>query len=453
MDIKQTPYYPDIDPIINSKDSELLTAVNLTGVVHNVDEDYSLPIIVSLDLTRDYVQGVSDIIYLTARVPMGDYIRKIFKYRNNLEVTIWKKGIQLTGKKNKTLKSYKERFKAILPPEQNPLSEESDIDLFHHQDLNNEGFIDIRLQLVNLTIEPVRTITVGGIYRSLTNESLLKTIFGNALSNTKVKGKLSADKLHIYTLDNKEQRDHVVIPSHTPLMKIPQLIQKKHGGCYKGGIGHYIQNINEESIWFIYPVFDKQRFNKEKKKLIIYQVPTTTFDGMEKTYSFKNDLLTLINFGENKLKDTLDIEAIDSGIGFKKVLVDKMMDKSYTETKSGPIIDSKMLVMDLIHEEREDNNSFSFERKDPDINTYTESNVLMRKIVKQLTISWSNADSSYIYPGMPCQYKATRRGQKETWQGTVIGYQSFYKKVNDGDLKDASFIEHVALSLALFKLN
>lgn len=79
----------------------------------------------------------------------------------------------------------------------------------------------------------------------------------------KIEGKPLDLNIDIVKPNNDYVYDHVVVETGVKILDLPSYIQNKDYGIYNGNIGTYIQRYKDKLTIFVYPLFDKDRFNKE----------------------------------------------------------------------------------------------------------------------------------------------------------------------------------------------
>ena len=105
--------------------------------------------------------------------------------------------------------------------------------------------IEVEWQLIDLSVEKLRAVNVGGIYRKVKNEDLLKALITKSVVEIKVDEEHKAiETLSVYKADNQTQREHTLIADNTLLLTLPFYLQKKAGGVYSFGLSSYIQERN-----------------------------------------------------------------------------------------------------------------------------------------------------------------------------------------------------------------
>ncbi len=123
-------------------------------------------------------------------MPLGEYVVRLYPYRANLEFTI--KRIQLqesdSDKEPNTSISV-ERYKAVFLVNENPVIAGSEIERIDTASLNMIDIVDVKLQLLDRSLEPIRIKTVYGVFRNVTPKQMIHTLLVGESMKIQVDGK------------------------------------------------------------------------------------------------------------------------------------------------------------------------------------------------------------------------------------------------------------------------
>lgn len=417
--IEKSPIWADIKDIFESEAKPV--KFEYRAMVHTEKEDIPVFKILSLDCVRDYANNIGDIVKTEFVVPLGDYITRIYPYRTNLEFTI--KRITLTEETNKKLPNSKitiERYKAVFLVDENPIYTGSEYEHMDYESLNTMNIVNVKFQLLDRSLEPLRIKTVSGVYRQVTQKTLLHALLAGESMKIKVDGRTAIDGVDIVDPDNNEVKKHVILPSGTLLTAFPTYLQENMGGVYSAGIGNYIQAYNEKKMWFVYPLFRPGRFlNSKDDRAVFYAITSGKYNGTERTYFKDGSILKVATTGERKYKDSADIDYINSGSGFRMADPRSYLKKPVILTPDGPKPARGSLNTEVAAEPRKDGLNYA-PRVQASANPFKEYSRVNARNMARIDFIWENADPGLLYPGMPCKYIFLEDGKVVELQGTVV---------------------------------
>lgn len=446
--IEKTPLWPDIKSIINSGKKPI--KFEYRGMLHNVKEDIPILKITSIDIVKDYVTNISDLIQIEFKMALGDYMTRLYPYRNNLELTIKTielKEVSSDRETNTTIGT--ERFKAVFLPDENPVANLSEAESFDSESANKLTIIDVKLQLLNRSLEPIRIKTVSGPFREVTQKKLIYNLLGGESSKVLVDGKPAIDGIDIVDPDNTDIRKHAIIPDGTVISSLPSFLQEKMGGVYNSGIGTYLQRYNNKQIWFVYPLFNYTRFDKDVPKVIFYAVPEYRFAALDRTYKEDGKTIRIVVTSNRQYKDSADVQFMNKGVGFRMADANAFMKKPVVMTEEGP----KGLRTNLNHEvsitTREDGLNYApVSSSKISSNPYKEYSKVALMNLGQIDLVWENSNHELIYPGMPCKYVFLSKDKTIELRGTILYMHTLItlqsKTLNEVVYKNVS---HIGLSV------
>ena len=240
VDIKKTALWVDIQKVFI--DGPKTIRYSYTGILHTETDDYTVMKIVNLDIVRDYVKNVGDHVILEFVMPLGDYINVLYPQRGNLEFSIYREPLNETGESTDVNKATEiERYKAVFLVKEIRNIKASEYDSVDQQSLNLTDVLNVKLQLLNLSLEPLRIKTVGNNYPGVTAKQLISGIMLGESQKVLIDGKPAVDGVEMVEPDNQELLNQVIIPDGTKLSSVPTYCQERLHGVYNSGIGTYLQ--------------------------------------------------------------------------------------------------------------------------------------------------------------------------------------------------------------------
>lgn len=417
--IEQTPLWADIRSIMHATAKP--TRYEYRAMLHTEKEDLVILKIDSLDQVRDYVNNIGEVTQIEFKMPLGEYMIRLYPYRTNLELTI--KRILLTDDSNSRVQNSSiqtTRYKAVFLVDSNPVLTGTEYEQHDTETLNNLDIVSVKLQLLNRSLEVIRIRQTQGIFKQVTQKKLIHNLLAGESLKVQVDGKPSIDSINIVEPDNSDVRQHVIIPSSTIVTTIPSYLQEKMGGVYNSGIGNFLQRYKNRMTWFVYPTWNTKRFVKTKDdKVIFYALPEDKFPALDRTYLADSGVLKVLVTGQKKYSDSADIDYMNRGSGFRMTDARAFMNKAAELTEDGPMARRGNLNTEVAAEARKDGLNFAPRTASASSNPFKEYSKINSRNIARIDVVWENGDPELIYPGMPCKYVFLDEGRSVELTGTV----------------------------------
>lgn len=417
MEIEDTPLYKEIKEIVD--DGPKPVYYYYKAKVHVEDQDFEFIKVVSVDILSDYLTKVGDIITLNVFVPLGLWAKKIYKSREKLEISLLKIPLKEVSDEHEEEEPIEvQRFFAVPNPDTMPVIAGRDIDKLTMAELDLKDIFQVEFQLTDKLLHQLRLVTVGGIYRRGTPEDVIKYILASETKKIKVEDEISFQGVDFVEPDNKEKREHYIIPQATPIVNLPVYMQRRIGGIYNTGIGNYYCKRH----WFVYSLFDTTRLDKSPKTLTIVKVPAFRTTGMERTYRTEGDTTYIIGTSNSSMLDDAQSNFTDSGNGVRFSDSRKYV-RDFTEVKDNKSKASRKKANHefmIVDREEQKNSVFQSARK-TNSNPFVERSELAGKYGGTFRLMWENADPSVLFPGMMCKIHYLDRDEIKEMHGVLLG--------------------------------
>lgn len=404
MELEKTPIWADVKKVLN--DGPKPIRYEYVAKLHTEVNDINLMKVVMVDIVRDFVNNIGDTIFIEVMIPLGDYVKDLYPYRTNLELTLIRKQLFEVGDivpKDAVIEQ--ERYKAVFLPGENVHPNASDYAQIDRQSLNLMDIRHVKFQLMNRSLEPIRIKTTGGIFKNSRNEDVIRSVIMNESNKILLDGKPCCDGIQMVPSDNQEVKRHVVIPQGTLIPGLPTFCHEKMNGVYTAGIGTYFQTYNQKRLWFVYPLFNTQRFNENVNKAVFFAVPTHRFTAIERTYRKQGTVVYILTTSTKVYKDHAETEYMDKGVGFRMTDARPMMKKPVKITTDGPVGMRGNLNNEVSIKSRVDDLNFApVAETTISSNPFAQYSRILQRNGGRLDLVWENADIREIYPGMPCKY-------------------------------------------------
>lgn len=402
------------------------------AIIHTTNQDYPAFKVTSVDFVRDYHSKMMDDIQIRVEVPMGDYAYMLYPQKDNLEVTLTKTALKGIGDTlDGSAQIEQVRYKAIWDPV-NPTFTSKDLGNYSQKAMNTAQFIQLRLRLMDRNVEPLRVLTTQGVFRGVTPKQIITALLLGESQGIIVDGQPAVSGLDMVDPDNLALISQLVVPSGTYICEIPTLVQEGIVGVYKFGIGTYFQRFNGKPTWFVYPLYDFDRFDsgKEKNTAIFYSAPANLTSGVERTYRIQGNILQAVINSEKTQKNTTDVTQLNHGVGYRYADQGAFMLKPVIIDSKGQAFGARgNLNQEMGFMQRADGLNYAPVIKNNNTNSYNE----MSKVsARQATITnyiWENGDASLIYPGMPSKFVFMQDDDVAELKGTIQGVHESYNRM------------------------
>lgn len=416
MEIENSALMREITEIISSGSKPVYHS--WFAQFHIGTETFSALKVVSVDIIRDYEGSYADQVLLTAMVPAGTYAKRIYPARSNLDVTLIRVPLGEIGD-NVNLEDQVsgERYTAILLDKGDPVAEANGSVVPTEDTLNLSAMVQVQFQLIDKTIEQLRMISVGGIYRKVNVEDVLKTLMYGESQKLKVDGLKLPQGVDMVTANNQTVRDHILIPHGTQLTSLPEYVHKKCGGVYSAGIGYYLQ----DDFWYIYPCYDSKRTTESVRNLTFINVPSNKFPGIERTYRTNGNNTVAIVTGQVKFSDNSDATQLNAGNGVRFSDANKFMG-GFTATEGNKTFISRGTNNSEFLAVKRDNGQNNVQLSENPItsNPFAEYSKLSRRSGGFLSLVWENSLPNLIYPGMVVKIMYLDGDEIKTTSGVIL---------------------------------
>jgi len=429
MTFEHSPLWPEVQSIISGPSKKIL--YDYKGTLHTEKEDLAIWDFNSIEVVRDYLNNIGETATVVFRMGMGDYVNRLFPYRQNLEFTIKRTALEEGGSNRaKDEPVQVMRYKAIFNTSRNPPVGGSELETYHAEDLNVSDMVEIHLELVDRALEPLRIKTTGGAFANVKPGDLIRSLLAGESSKVLVDGKPAAQGMDLVEPDNKEPIPNAIIPHGLKVTSVPTFIQHQLSGVYNRGIGTYFQTYEGKKLWFVYPTYDTERFDGKDKKMVFYAVPQEKLPQLDKSYMKEGNVIKVAVTAQRRYTDSAELDYMNEGSGYRMPDARAYMKKPVKITENGPQASRAELNHEVIIKERSDGLNYApIAQGGPSSNPFVERSKVIQRSMAQIDLVWENSDPLLIYPGMPCKYIYLSQGKAISLKGTILFVHSFSAKV------------------------
>ena len=427
-ELESSPIWMDVNNIINTGAKPV--KFEYRGQVHTEKQDFTVFKILSVDIVRDYGNNIGEHVQVKFKMPMGDYLAKLYPFRANLEMSL--KRIQLTeggDKRQPDAKILLRRYKAVFSTDKNPDLTGSQMEQYDTESANNLQLLDVTLDLFDRSLEVLRIKTVKpGGYNGVTVKRLISTIVAGESSNILIDGNPSVDGIDIVEPDNTDVLPSLVIKNNVHVTSFPTFLQESKCGVYSAGIGTFLQYFGNKHLWFVYPLFNTKRFDTTKgNKAVIFAIPPDKYPSLDRTYFQDGQILKIVATSTRTYSDSADVNLMNKGSGFRMPDARAYMAKPVELTPDGPKAVRTRLNHEVVVESRKDGLNYApATTSTPSANPFVQYSKVLAAQVAKVDFIWENGDSELICPGMPCSYTYLDNNKPITLKGTIQFTHTLY---------------------------
>lgn len=361
----------------------------------------------SLQLDRLYHRNYADELTLTIGLNYADLQYKVLPYKDTLEASLTK--IPMFAKNEPEVNTQKKRltntYKVQLTQTgssaiagDNPLSLSKRL-------ADKVSIVDVTIQLINPVIDRLRKKTFGTVFRG-NNGNGVNAI--DAIAFTLVKfGRSDGDDtsknvqgINIDPTFDKIIRQHILVPHNTPIVEIPELVDNQVGGTHPAQMRYYLQS----QYWYLYPIFDHQRFQQNIRSLTIIKIPKYRMPGIEKTYRLANGHVILLTTRGTVHEDSTESKQLNQGNGVR--YADARNAKDFYQVTGNKVIASNRNNMtEVVYEERKDESDMVMRADKLLTDKYNKEYAkLAYRSGGYIQTIWEHANIELLTPGMPVRY-------------------------------------------------
>ena len=397
MEIEDSSLWREVQTILESGDKK--TYFQWSGIIHANSVDIEIFRLVGVDNTRNYEAQTGDGMSIVTMIPLGTYAKKIYPYRDRLEITLQRTTLLGYGQDvDQDADVESKRYKASLILNDIQSVEGSEINRLSEDILNLRQILDVSFQLVDRSMEQLRSVIVGGVFRNTTAARVIRSVLTAESAKVKIDGEPSIGGVELVDPDNKDVKDHVVIPQGTNLLNLATYIQEKCGGVYRGGMGTYLQ----DKLWYVYPLFDTSKLGSSEVTATIIKVTGPKAQGFDRTHREEGKSVFILATSDADFSDDGGTKAFSEGAGVRLANSDNFMG-GLTKNSGNKAVMSR------------GKNNTEFTAQSPaegqvqyvpvsqdriSANPYNDYARIMSRFGGLYTFKWDAADPALLFPGM-----------------------------------------------------
>lgn len=357
----------------------------------------------SVGLNRLYTMNFADELVVEAVFVNGQYEQDIVPYKDQLEVTLIKipYAANIQGSVDRGKQVVTNVYKAQLLTGGASATVAGDSPLAINKGGSSKFAVStVKLQLFNPVVDSIRKLTFGTVFRQTKAIDAIRYVLGRVARPVSADDSVNIRGVHVLMDTKEDPREHIVVPHLTPVIQVPNVIHQNVGGIYPTGFHYYLQN----RIWYVYPLYDHQRFGKEQRSLTVIKIPANRMPSMERTYRWTDSQVIALTTRETKHIDMSESAQLNEGNGARFVDAGQMMEM-YQVGGNKAVANAKGLVTEVVADPRADKSDMVMAGTSTITDKWNiEYSELARKAGSVIQTIWENASIELLYPGMPVRY-------------------------------------------------
>lgn len=411
----------------------------------------------ALDRVHDYEAGVMEAINIMVEMSLGSYNHDVYPNRKKATAVLYKTPLDnRDGNKHKEKPTVSKVYNCVfLSNTSATLTDGSEIST-SKKVADREYTTKIQVQLIDPISDDYRQQEVSCILRNVTvldaMELLLTTdIYGPDDELPKViTPEAYADKQYtkivgreITPPDNLRVYKHIVIPTGTKLVDLPDYLQVNYG-VYRNGLGNYYYN----GIVYVYPIYDTERIDTTINYLTIARFPPEAAPSTGRTWILKETMeLYVAATADVTHNDFSDWVELNSGI-ISYTLDSEVVLPSVVTVEEG--VASTEMASNLLftdpYSRQEGDSHVSLASRCTTCNTFFLNSKINAGRSGMMSVTWENSNPDFLYPGMPVRYIFPVGDVIGELRGTLILADSETTPVRDG-LMETEYITNTKLAI------
>lgn len=392
-------------------------------VLHVNGTDYDVPLVMEQSVKRDYVKAFSDVFKIKIKMDSALYNTVIYPNRANLKATLTRKPVVIKTGNTKASAVYQLSQYDVqlydMGTDQltgaNPFTSNKSM-------INTHSMADYEIQIMPKSIRRLKGTTIATVPRNC------KAI--DAISTLLMHGSTDASDVDDEVISGVDVADgysetvlnQILIPHNTPLIRLPEVINRNTSGVYNTGFGYYLQN----GKWYIYSPFDIERIDRGQysKSLTIISVPPYQVPGIEKTYRDTGTQVIVIANGDTKVLDSSERLMANDGASARYADASRMLDQQSSYESGKVETHPDQYINEYSVYDREDGMNKASTASSVSANPKHINSRMAELKGMYIGTIWDNSAPEKLYPGMPVKYVYFNNGMPVELRGVLLGSDS-----------------------------
>lgn len=315
------------------------------------------------------------------------------------------------------------------------------------------GMVDIPFQLIDPVLNKTMKTKTKGTVPNCTMMDLMRSELSLGLTDNIPLATLQSPSyrglrgVSVVKPHNQKTYEQIILKAGLKLGKLASYLQE-HYGLYSTGFGQYYQ----DQFWYVFPLYEIQRFKEVKKRLTIILIPEDEAAGLERSFIKEGNELIILCTGK---KDSIDkTESISHNVGdgieFNRA---SDMDSMFTHAANRATSRSSETKRALsVNRKQNDTQNLRHVEGNFTDNYFKELSAHAMLNGQQLSLTWDNSFSPWLYPAMPVKILYKKQKEIQELTGTLLGHVTTTAK-SSGKMADTTYYSSSKLIVHAAKTN
>jgi hypothetical protein len=400
-----------------------------------LDEKIFKPLkVVNIDFNNDYEKSVMREIWARVVIPFGMWAKCLFIARDHLTCIVRRVALtQQTFDKVENADVEEFIYDTLFHIDESNSLAGVQYNTISRTDLdNNYPPVQVNTELLERAVEKIRKITVGAPYRNVKPEDVIKNVLAHFTEDVEIEGEKAINIISVVEAHNKEKRDHIVIPQGMPLLDVPNYIQDNCGGVYNSSLNCFC--IGDKI--FVYPIYQTDRFEDEKKTLTVIKLPKEFMPQVERTFRKDGEALFVLGLSDSLYKDISFAKKLNEGNGVRHADSRKFLNKFVENKDNKTKVKRKENNSEYKSEDLLDQDFVTLSNKKINSNPFRERSKLAVRSGGTYTFQWPNSQPELLYPGMPARVLYEEDGEIMELRGVILTDHTSVAMIGQGLASD-----------------
>lgn len=429
---------------------DVLPELTITFTLHTPEGDIVPNVVKFLQEDRDYANSFAAKFRLIAEFQAGTIINTINKHKDKLKMSIVIDDHYFPIRYD--------NLRAVPIIEGDVQAESGDPGSINTEELDryNSGEISFELgtqqheqmRYINFQSFPLRTNLLTAI-KSLYSpdrcsqwgsppNSALPT--AQQVADGTYTGEIGVD---VVPPSNENVYDVIYIPKEVTYSKLIPYLQEAYGLWVEGAA-----RFHHRGMWYVYPLFNKTRYDNEKKTLTIVNIPERKLPELGRNYEVKDGNVFILSNGKVSVEDNTWTRTLAEGDGVRYINANKVQD-DYAVRTGGKLKFNKAdnVITRSINPRDDGLNDYMSDNRVARANHYVANSKLAHKRGKIITLVWTNGNPDLLYPGQPLAFLYAEGDVVRQLKGTLLNNTPKYTKDQPNNRKDNIYTRDVVLSM------
>lgn len=271
------------------------------------------------------------------------------------------------------------------------------------------------LELMDESIWQMRVQNVKVRYAETDPLSVSRLILTDALSVNSGVGDVSVIN---YEEEEQQLYRNIVLPDSIKFLDVFDTLQRDYG-IYSKGLGVFLH----KQAWYIYKLWDAEKFNSASEKLVIYNLPRERAGQLNKSTHMSGKVAYIITGGDSRSLTKSSENALNGGTGYRVGSLRALDNRTTSFTAGGVSMTTPDKFMSQANPE-----TFNGDLTNAPIakECFTDNDKPIRSQLAQsqgivIKVMWNHSVFGLVKPGMAVKFMYANEYGMYCRYGTVIG--------------------------------